>query len=291
MSRKTPISTLQRFHPAAFNPLENAEPVSSAFKKAPKSAKTIRRDTQIRRDEDTVKGISITLYDVDFAIKRYIEQTIKPSVVENGRRIPVPVQYGSPEKWTSMQKLAALRDGKAKANFPLIVYTRTNVSKNEDLPKLNVLPGRESQMMDHFVNRYTELNRYDKFSTLQNRQPKRERYSMVVPNFVNITYELQLYCDFIEQINDINEMFLDHEGRAWGIEYKFMARQDSMELNTSVPSDGDRVNTSTIGLNVKAGLISKDKDMTPTTGRNVTNYNIKFGTRVVSDINEINEIL
>mgnify|MGYP003112250340 FL=1 len=291
MARKTPISTLQRFHPAAFNPLESAEPISNAFKKAPKSPKTVRRETQIRRDEDKVKGISITLYDVDFAIKRYIEQTIKPAVVENGRRIPVPVQYGSPEKWTSMQKLAALRDNRAKANFPLIVYTRTNVSKNNDLPKLTVLPGRESLMMDHFVNRYTELNKYDKFSTLQNRQPKRERYSMVIPNFVNITYELQLFCDYIEQINDINEMFLDHEGRAWGIEYRFMVRQDSMDLNTSVPNDGDRVNTSTIGLNVKAGLISKDKDMAPTTGRNVTSYNVKFGTRVINDINKIDEIL
>tara|TARA_R110000851_G_scaffold145191_2_gene284619 strand:- start:51 stop:914 length:864 start_codon:yes stop_codon:yes gene_type:complete len=287
MSRQTPISTLQRFHPAAFNPLESADPVSSAFTKAPKSAKTVRRDTQIRRDEDTVKGISITLYDVDFAIKRYIEQTIKPAIIENGRRIPVPVQYGSPEKWTSMQKLAALRDGKSKANFPLIVYTRTGVAKNNDLPKLSVFPGRENQMMDHFINRHTELNKYDRFSTLQNRQPKRERYSMVVPNFVNISYELQLYCDYIEQVNDINEMFLDHEGRAWGIEYKFMTRQDSMDLNTSVPSDGDRINTSTIRLNVKAGLISKDIDMKPTTGRNITSYNIKFGTRTVNDINEI----
>ena len=113
---------------------------------------------------------------------------------------------------------------------------------------------------------------------------------MVVPNFVNITYQLQLYCDYIEQINDINEMFLDNEGRAWGIEYKFMASQESLELNTSVPSDGDRINTSTIRLNVKAGLISKDIDMTPSTARNVTSYNIKFGTRVINDMNEINGI-
>ena len=35
MSRQTPISTLQRFHPGAFNPLENAEPISSAYKKPP----------------------------------------------------------------------------------------------------------------------------------------------------------------------------------------------------------------------------------------------------------------
>ena len=138
MSRKTPISTLNRFHPGAFNPLESAEPVSEAFKKAPKSPKLVRREAQIRRDEDTTTGFSISLYDIDFAIKRYIEQTIKPYIIENGRRVPVPVQYGSPEKWTSMQKLANLRDGKSKSNFPLIVYSRSNVSKNTELSKLNV---------------------------------------------------------------------------------------------------------------------------------------------------------
>ena len=78
MNRRKPISTLHRFHPAAFNPLEVAEPVSEAFTKAPKSRKLVRRETQIRRDDDTrSKSFSITLYDIDFAIKRYIESTIK----------------------------------------------------------------------------------------------------------------------------------------------------------------------------------------------------------------------
>tara|TARA_R110000851_G_scaffold176152_1_gene322745 strand:- start:1181 stop:2044 length:864 start_codon:yes stop_codon:yes gene_type:complete len=287
MSRQEPISTLHRFHPAAFNPLEIADPVSEAFSKAPKSPKLVRRSSQIRRDEDKQQGISITLYDIDFAIKRYIEQTIKPYIVENGRRVPVPVQYGSPEKWTSMQKLAALRDGKSKSNFPLIVYSRTNVAKNDNLPKLTVQSGQESQMMDHFINRYSELNKYDKFSRLNGVVPRRERYSMVVPTFVDISYNIQIYCDFIEQLNGINEMFWDHQGKAWGIEYKFMTRFDSSDLNTTVPSDGDRLITSNVSLNVKAGLISKDVDMQPSTGKRITSYNIKFGTHVVNDINEI----
>lgn len=288
MSRQTPIATLNRFHPAAFNPLENAEPTSNAFKKAPNTrTRLVKRESQIRRDTDTVKGISITLYDVDFAIKRYIEQVIKPYIVENGRTVPVPVQYGSPEKWTSIQKLAALRDGKSKSNFPLIVYSRTNVAKNQELSKLNVFGGQERQMMDHFINRYTQINKYDRFSTLQNVQPKRERYSMVVPTFVDISYSIQIFCDYVDQINGISEAFWDHQGKAWGMEYKFMSSYASSDLNTSVPSDGDRVVTSTIDLNVKAGLISKDVDMQPSTGKNITSYNINFGTRTVSDINSI----
>ena len=291
MARNTPISTLHRFHPAAFNPLETAEPTSKAFSKAPRSAKLVRRESQIRRDIDTNNGISITLYDIDFAIKRYIEQVINPYILENGRKVPVPVQYGSPEKWTSMQKLAALKDGKSKSNFPLIVYSRTNVSKNTELAKLNVFSGREDQMMDHFINRYSEINKYDKFSTQIGRQPKRERYSMIVPTFVDISYNIQIYCDYIEQINGINEMFWDHQGKAWGIEYKFMTAYSSTDLSTTVPSDGDRLVTSNIDLNVKAGIISKDKDMQPSTGKNITSYNIAFKTRTISDINNISDFL
>ena len=66
-----------------------------------------------------------------------------------------------------------------------------------------------------------------------------------------------------------------------------MSSYASSDLNTSVPSDGDRLVTSTIDLNVKAGLISKDVDMQPSTGKNITSYNINFGTRTVSDINNI----
>ena len=291
MSRQDPISTLQRFHPAAFNPLENIDPISEAFEKPANSrGRLIKRENQIRRDDDKHVGFSLTLYDVDFAIKRYIEQVINPYINENGRRVPVPVQYGSPEKWTSMQKLAALRDGRSKSNFPLIVYTRTGVDKNQELSKLNVFPNNERHMMDHFVNRYTQINKYDRFSILQNRQPKLERYTMVVPTFVDISYSIQIFCDFIEQINGINELFWDHQGRAWGIEYKFMTKHDSLANETTVPADGDRLNTSTMTLNVKAGLISKDIDLQPSTKKDITSYNIKFGTTTVTDINKINEI-
>ena len=110
---------------------------------------------------------------------------------------------------------------------------------------------------------------------------------MVVPTFVDIDYNIQIYCDYIEQLNGINEMFWDHQGKAWGIEYKFMAKFDSSDLNTSLPSDGDRLITSNVGLSVKAGLISKDVGMRPSTEKRITSYTIKFGTHVVDDINEI----
>jgi len=38
-------------------------------------------------------------------------------------------------------------------------------------------------------------------------------------------------------------------------------------------------------------LISENIDLQPSTKRNITNFNIRFGTRVVSDINNLDEIL
>ena len=48
------------------------------------------------------------------AKKTYFENTIKPTVIQNGNRIAVPIIYGSPERWKSVQSDGALRDKDGK---------------------------------------------------------------------------------------------------------------------------------------------------------------------------------
>ena len=48
---------------------------------------------------DTTKPFTVGLQDIDEAIFYYFENVIKPVVVQNGQSLPVPVLYGSPEKW------------------------------------------------------------------------------------------------------------------------------------------------------------------------------------------------
>ena len=47
---------------------------------------------------DDVKPFSIGIKDIDESIMYYFNNVIRPSVIQNGERIPVPVIYGSPEK-------------------------------------------------------------------------------------------------------------------------------------------------------------------------------------------------
>ena len=35
------------------------------------------RDSQVRRDKDKVRGLGITLYDIDFAVKSFIDQKMQ----------------------------------------------------------------------------------------------------------------------------------------------------------------------------------------------------------------------
>ena len=45
--------------------------------------------------EDTVKPYTVGIQDIDEAIFYYLENVVKPTVLQNGESIPVPVLYGS----------------------------------------------------------------------------------------------------------------------------------------------------------------------------------------------------
>ena len=51
--------------------------------------KIITRASQLRRDTDDVKDVSISLMDMDSAIMYYFENVIKPQVVENGETVKI----------------------------------------------------------------------------------------------------------------------------------------------------------------------------------------------------------
>ena len=91
------------------------------------------RALQTTRKTDKVKDISIGLEDIDYAIKYYFDTIIKPSVVQDGQRIDVPVRYASPERWKSVQQDGYYRDTNGKLVLPVIMYKRDSVEKNRSL--------------------------------------------------------------------------------------------------------------------------------------------------------------
>ena len=68
------------------------------------TAKTTNRAKIRSRKDDTLGDYSVGFYQIDDAIKYYFDNVIKPTVIEDEELIKVPVLYGSPERWKSMQR-------------------------------------------------------------------------------------------------------------------------------------------------------------------------------------------
>ena len=79
------------------------------------------RSTKMSFKGDNVKPFSVGIKDIDESILYYFENVIRPFVIQNGERIAVPIIYGSPERWKSIQKDAYYRDKKGAIMMPIII--------------------------------------------------------------------------------------------------------------------------------------------------------------------------
>jgi len=132
----------------------------------------INRANQVRRDTDTIKTPSCTIYDVDYAIISYIRDIIQPRVEEDGSIITVPIQYASGEKWSQIQKHGYMRDVKGKLMAPIITLRRNSIAERDVLKKLDVNRNPSGNAMV-LQNKFTQANKYDRFGVLTNaNQPK-----------------------------------------------------------------------------------------------------------------------
>ena len=71
------------------------------------------RGNQIRQSKFRGTDIKLSLMDIDSVIVDYFENAIKPEIIDStGQRIQVPIMYGNPERWSSIQKSRVYRDEK-----------------------------------------------------------------------------------------------------------------------------------------------------------------------------------
>ena len=221
------------------------------------SGKPVARENraeQIKRSDDTWKNIAIGLQDIDEAIMYYFKQVIKPRVFENGSLIDVPIIYGDPAFWTATQKQGFARDKKGKLLNPLIMFRRTSMARDDQVP----VDKGSGQQVHAFPKKWSgENNKYDRFGILHNMKPKYEILNVVVPDYVVITYECAAWTSYVTQMNKIVELMQYAEGQFWGDEdkFKFAAKIDSFDQNVDINTERGRIVKSTFNLEIRGYLI------------------------------------
>jgi hypothetical protein len=245
------------------------------------------RATDISRKNDKIKDISIGLLDIDEAIQYYFDNTIKPSVIQNGIRLAVPVIYGDAEKWKMVQNDGFYRDHNGKIMAPLIMYKRTNIEKNRTLG--NKLDGNEAHLFNVFETRYNKKNFYNKFDILTNTIPSKQYYVSVVPDYVTITYECILFTNFIEQNNKLIEAIEYASDSYWGNfkKWHFRTKIDTFAVTNIVEQDSDRVAKTNFTMTLNGYLIADSINAKASaTNMFYSPSQVVFGVEVVGDVNE-----
>ena len=237
--------------------------------------KKLNKAEHIRRDQDNVKNVSIGLYDVDSAFKTFLESDIKPTIESEGRYYPVPVMYASPEKWASAQRDGYMKDDNGMLLTPVISFKRNNLSINTDLAKLKVAQNEDAHQM--FERKYTRTNRYDQFSQLTGQVAKTEYMSVARPDYVNLEYEVVVWCDYMEQVNKIVEQIVFFQRQSFGGRYKFVIQGDSYSFETLSEMGQDRVTKANVNLTVKAYILPEYAGVTNNTKRKVSVGKILWG--------------
>tara|TARA_Y100001973_G_C5156728_1_gene311167 strand:- start:14 stop:961 length:948 start_codon:yes stop_codon:yes gene_type:complete len=216
--------------------------------------KVINRANQVRRDTDTIKTPSCTIYDVDYAIISYLREIIHPQIEQDNSSIDVPIMYANGEKWSMVQKHGYLRDTKGKLMTPLIFIKRNNIVERDSMKKLdvNMNPGGNALT---FKNKYTKTNKYDRFNILQGKKPASEYYISSIPEFITVTYDLLIWTEYTEQMNSVIEQIMPTGGFAWGTTWQFATYIGDYGFETMNNVGEDRIVRATLPLTTHATLL------------------------------------
>jgi len=225
----------------------------------------LNRANQIKSEKGDLKQ-SVSLFDIDYAMMSYLEDTVLPTLDNNGTALKIPVIYGNSERWNGARRQGVFRDNKGQIQLPLLMIRRTSIAKDETMPMIR----REVSYSG--VTKYSKDNRYDRFTLLgKNTQPKYEIYNIKMPEYVEVNYDCMCWTSYTEHLNSVVEQ-LNFAGQYWGNKNTFKFRTEVGEYNivNEVGEGTERINRVEFSLNVKAYLLPETFDGAATTKKSMS---------------------
>jgi len=213
---------------------------------------------------DAGKSYSITLKDIDTAVINHIRNIMKPVVRESNEIIKVPVMYGNEERWKSVRGRGVLRDKNGVIILPVMVIKRTSVAMNDQMPLSfdNDVRGKYISVI-RSKSGWSKNNRYDRFSVLTGQKPVEEFVKTGMPDFVVCSYNIVMMTAYMEQMNDLNTIWVEHVETYFGdsTSYRFLSSlSGDISDATEMESDGERIIRNELTLEIKGYMIPEFTD-------------------------------
>ena len=243
---------------------------------------TLNRALQTRRDDDVIRSPKRTLYDIDYAIKWFIENDIRPQITADQTLIDIPIIYANGEKWDNVQRLGYLRDEKGMLQSPVIMLKRNSVIERDNIKTLDVNYNPNENVLT-YRSKYNERNRYnDPMPNIGNEGAAQDKiYIINIPKYVTIEYDMMIWCDFTMQLNDVVEQILPYGRFSWGNgPEKFPTTIGSVNFETINTVGEDRLVRATIPLTVLATLLPESEARISTIKKMYAIKKVVFDTNI-----------
>lgn len=229
------------------------------------------------------KKFSIGIKDIDDAIMYYFNNVLKLTVYQNNDTVLVPIIYGSPEKWKSVQRDGFYRDGAAKLMSPLVMFKRESVVQNRTLG--NKLDGNHANNVQLFEKGFSRRNIYDNFNILQNQKPQKEYVVVVTPDYVTINYRCIMWTNFVEQMDKLIEAVNFASNSYWGdpSAFQFLTKIETFNDSQVYEQGEDRLVRTEFDMTLNGYLIpdSVNAYLAQLQGKTYNLCKIVFNTELV----------
>ena len=193
------------------------------------------RAEQVRRDTDSQKNFTITLYDIDETILTQLQQ-LQIQVTDVGKRVAVPIFFGPPERWVSAQRDGFMRDKQGKIILPCMILKRSNSENDSSLMFFNRYLDTQAMKL------YSEKNKYTQFNALTGQNaPVNEVYNVVVPKHMILSYHCIVWTAYVEQMNEVMQTIVFNTQDYWGSKngFRFRVQVDGGYAHNVEISAGD----------------------------------------------------
>lgn len=255
---------------------------------ASKINKQYNRGYDTKHPPSVVEPVKVGLETIDNAIISYLQKKIVPVVTQDGKQIKVPVIYGNPERWKSVQQDGAIRDKNGKIILPIIMVRRTEMQKNRISSPVN------KYQRYLFKMGWNSRNIYDKFGTLNGYSPSQMYHSVVVPDHYDITYQVIVWTEYMEQMNRVIENISFEDDEYWGEDnnYKFISRITRYQQTTDLPANNDRLVRNSFEVGVHAYILPEsalDKNGNKQLSTQIlfSPKRVVFDTEIVTDLKNL----
>jgi hypothetical protein len=193
------------------------------------------RAYEISERKDGDKDFTIGIKDVDEALMYYFNNHLKLSVVQNNSKLTVPVIYGTPENWKSVQRDGYYRDQNEKLMAPLLMFKRSSVTQNRNLGYK--LDGNQVYNVQLFKKAFSKRNIYSNFGALNNRVPETKYVVSATPDYITVEYECIVWTYFVEQMDKLVESLNFASRSYWGDPNRFLFYSSIESFQDSITYD------------------------------------------------------